>query len=154
MIPIMCLFIQNHGCFHCFRFLQKSFRCFHFVLRTKLILRLTIESLIAKFLHLYHFLLVHDDFHYQIQHEFALGWLLRNHILTHYEFINHQDLSFNFLLNQNQIENPLTLIVNAYQIIQIFDCLLLHLHHLSDLAIIIEIIFGQQKYYQHLSLYQ
>ncbi len=60
----------------------------------------------------------------------------------------------NFLLNQNQIENPLTLIVNAYQIIQIFDCLLLHLHHLRDLAIIIEIIFGQQKYYQHLSLYQ
>jgi hypothetical protein len=154
MIPIMCFFTQNHECFHCFRFPQKSFRCFHFVLRTKLILRLTIESLIAKFLHLYHFLLVHDDFHYQIQHEFALGWPLRNYVLAHYEFINHQDLSFNFLLNQNQIEIPLPLIVNAYQIIRIFDCLLLHLHRLSDFAIIIEIIFGQQKYYQHLSLYQ
>jgi len=76
MIPILCLFIQNHGCFHCFRYLQKSFRCFHFVLRTKLILRLTIESLIAKFLHLYHFLLVHDDSKIRLRILLLLLWML------------------------------------------------------------------------------
>ena len=127
MTRIKKSWIQALEFFHHFTILQKSFHYFHFALRIRLILRLIIKWLITKVVHPNHFLFDLLDFLNQIQLEFILDKSLRNYFLSHYKLIIPQDLSFYFLLNQNQIENPLLPSVNAHQIIQISNFNLPHL---------------------------